>query len=65
MEVTTSLHGNGVIGVLREAKYKWERRCLLTPSHAARLLRAGKKKSGGVRRIIVQPSEKRIYRDNQ
>lgn len=56
--------GNGVVGILAETSNKWERRAPLTPSHCARLLIAGKHKSG-VDRIIVQPSTKRIFSDSQ
>ncbi|XP_002975543.2 alpha-aminoadipic semialdehyde synthase [Selaginella moellendorffii] len=50
--------GNGVLGVLKEEKNKWERRAPLTPTLCGRLLR-----SGAVERIIVQPCSKRIHRD--
>ncbi|RYR77334.1 hypothetical protein Ahy_A01g001768 isoform A [Arachis hypogaea] len=51
--------GNGVVGILAESVNKWERRAPLTPTHCARLLHGG----GGVSRIIVQPSTKRIHHD--
>ncbi|XP_022888117.1 alpha-aminoadipic semialdehyde synthase [Olea europaea var. sylvestris] len=54
--------GNGVVGILSESTNKWERRVPLTPSHCARLLHGGSKKTG-VTRIIVQPSTKRIHHD--
>ncbi|CAK9169028.1 unnamed protein product [Ilex paraguariensis] len=54
--------GNGVVGILSESRYKWERRVPLTPSHCARLLNGGRGKTG-VTRIIVQPSTKRIHHD--
>ncbi|CAK9141963.1 unnamed protein product, partial [Ilex paraguariensis] len=54
--------GNGVVGILSECRYKWERRVPLTPSHCARLLNGGRGKTG-VARIIVQPSTKRIHHD--
>jgi len=51
--------GNGVVGILSETCNKWERRAPLTPSHCAWLLH-----KGGVSRIIIQPSNKRIYHDS-
>lgn len=57
-----TLLGNGVVGILAEAKNIWERRVPLTPSHCAMLLRGGNGKTG-VDRIIVQPSNKRIHHD--
>ncbi|CDY13519.1 BnaA03g52370D [Brassica napus] len=51
--------GNGVVGILAESVNKWERRTPLTPSHCSRLLQD----RTGVSRIVVQPSEKRIYHD--
>ncbi|KAG9144913.1 hypothetical protein Leryth_024026 [Lithospermum erythrorhizon] len=55
--------GNGVVGVLAESTNKWERRAPLTPSHCAKLLHAGRSKTG-VARIIIQPSTKRIHHDS-
>ena len=55
--------GNGVVGILAESYNKWERRAPLTPSHCARLLLDGRDKPGGVNRIIVQPSNSRIFHD--
>jgi alanine dehydrogenase len=49
--------GNGVVGVLEEQTSKWERRAPLSPHHCAKLLKSG------VKRILVQPCSKRIYRD--
>jgi len=49
--------GNGVIGVLKEQTNKWERRAPLSPHHCVKLLKSG------VKRILVQPCSKRIYRD--
>lgn len=67
--------GNGVVGILSESSSPWERRAPLTPAHCARLLLlSGREKlnssgdsggNGGVRRIIVQPSPKRIFHDAQ
>lgn len=54
--------GNGVVGILAETTNKWERRAPLTPSHCARLLHSESSKTG-VKRVIVQPSTKRIYHD--
>ncbi|XP_076945258.1 alpha-aminoadipic semialdehyde synthase-like [Bidens hawaiensis] len=56
--------GNGVIGILSETTNKWERRAPLTPAHCARLLHSGKLGKEEVRRIIVQPSTKRIHHDD-
>ncbi|RWR95819.1 Saccharopine dehydrogenase / Homospermidine synthase [Cinnamomum micranthum f. kanehirae] len=53
--------GNGVVGILSESMNKWERRAPLTPSHCARLLRYGS--GNGVKRIVLQPSTKRIHHD--
>uniref|UniRef100_A0A7N0UWS0 Saccharopine dehydrogenase (NADP(+), L-lysine-forming) n=1 Tax=Kalanchoe fedtschenkoi TaxID=63787 RepID=A0A7N0UWS0_KALFE len=50
--------GNGVVGILSETTSKWERRAPLTPAHCARLLNRG-----GVARIVVQPSTRRIHHD--
>ncbi|CAA6658720.1 unnamed protein product [Spirodela intermedia] len=52
--------GNGVVGILAETCNIWERRAPLAPSHCARLLLD---RCGGVKRIVVQPSTKRIHRD--
>ncbi|XP_042486504.1 alpha-aminoadipic semialdehyde synthase [Macadamia integrifolia] len=54
--------GNGVVGILSESSNIWERRSPLTPSHCARLLHGGTGKTE-VKRIIVQPSTKRIYHE--
>ncbi|GJP59146.1 hypothetical protein CLOP_g8444 [Closterium sp. NIES-67] len=69
------MHGNGVIGVLHEGRYKWERRAPLTPAQCARLLaasaggsaagRAHGRAAAGSIRIIVQPSSKRVFADSQ
>ncbi|CAI5500986.1 unnamed protein product [Closterium sp. Naga37s-1] len=71
------MHGNGVIGVLHEGRYKWERRAPLTPAQCARLLAAsangsaagraahGGRAAAGSIRIIVQPSSKRVFADSQ
>ena len=59
--------GNGILGIQRESNCKiWERRAPLTPSHCARLLNAGRgSRHGGVKRILVQPSTKRVLQDIQ
>ncbi|MCL7023391.1 hypothetical protein MKW94_007171 [Papaver nudicaule] len=54
--------GNGVVGILSESINMWERRAPLTPSHCARLLN-GSIEESGVKRIIIQPSMKRIHHD--
>lgn len=59
--------GNGILGIQKESNSKvWERRAPLTPSHCAQLLHAGRASgNGGVKRIIVQPSTKRVLQDFQ
>ena len=52
-----SLHGNGVVGVRREDKNKWERRSPLTPADVAALVR-----EHGLR-VLVQPSARRVFAD--
>lgn len=54
--------GNGVVGILSESINTWERRAPLTPSHCARLLHYGSG-NDGVKRIVLQPSTKRIHHD--
>ncbi|KAJ0981012.1 hypothetical protein J5N97_009267 [Dioscorea zingiberensis] len=61
---TSTLLGNGSVGILAETVNMWERRAPLCPSHCARLLHSGKMQSG-IERIIVQPSAKRIHHDSQ
>ena len=63
----TPMLGNGILGIPRESNSKvWERRAPLTPSHCARLLHAGRGSGhGGVKRILIQPSTKRILQDIQ
>jgi alpha-aminoadipic semialdehyde synthase len=51
--------GNRTIGICREVYSKWERRCPLTPSHVARLVN-----EHGMR-VLVQPSAKRIFADQE
>lgn len=53
-----SLKGNKCIGILREVKNKWERRVSLIPKHVKELTKKGI-------RVLIQPSEKRIYKDSQ
>lgn len=51
-----SLRGNGVIGIRREDKNKWERRAPLSPEHVAKAVTQGL-------RVLVQPSNIRVYPD--
>ena len=53
------LTGNGVIGIRREDKNVWERRCPLTPNQVSLLL-----SRGIVKKVIVQPSTIRCYNDD-
>jgi alpha-aminoadipic semialdehyde synthase len=53
----TNLSGNSIIGISRETKSKWERRCPLSPFDVRYLIQ----KHG--LRIIVQPSSRRVYPD--
>eukprot|EP00501_MAST-03F_sp_TOSAG23-6_P000049 GSMAST32.ASY1.ANO1.50.1 assembled CDS len=53
-----SLVGNRVVGLLREAKNKWERRCALGPDQVKALVKKGI-------RVIVQPSTRRVFTDHQ
>ena len=46
------------IGILRESKNKWERRCSLTPKEVAVLV------SGGIH-VLVQSSSTRCYTDEE
>jgi alpha-aminoadipic semialdehyde synthase len=48
----------GVIGIRREDKSKWERRTAITPQHVARLI-----EQHPHLKFVVQPSDKRIFRD--
>ncbi len=48
----------GKIGIRREDKNPWERRAPLAPSHVARLVGSGTE-------IAIQPSEIRIFSDNE
>lgn len=47
-----------VIGILREEKNKWERRCALTPKEVKLLTQDGL-------RVIVQSSPNRCYSDEE
>ncbi len=47
-----------VVGIRREDKSVWERRVPLTPLHVAKLVALGI-------RVIVQPSTKRIFGDDE
>ena len=48
-----------VIGIRREEKNKWERRCSLTPREVEKLVA-----DGGIK-VIVQPSSNRCYSDEE
>jgi alpha-aminoadipic semialdehyde synthase len=48
-----------IIGIIREVKSKWERRCAITPKEVAELV-----KSGTIR-VLVQPSPSRCYTDEE
>eukprot|EP00939_MAST-03C_sp_MAST-3C-sp1_P003035 g3035.t1 len=52
------MKGNRCIGVVREAYSKWERRTPLTPAHVSELVRKGID-------VVVQPSFKRVYMDQE
>ena len=58
--LSAGLVGNGVIAVRREDKNVWERRTPLTPKQVADLLERGE-----VKKVIVQPSTIRCYRDEE
>ena len=47
-----------VIGIRREEKNKWERRCSLTPKEVSQLIKDGIK-------VIVQSSNNRCYSDEE
>lgn len=51
------LKGNGVVGVRRETKNRWERRAPLAPPHVRTLTRKGIT-------VLVQPSRMRIFTDD-
>jgi len=51
------MHGNSIIGIVRESKSKWERRCPLSPLDVKYLIQ-----EHGLR-IIIQPSSRRVYPD--
>ena len=48
----------GTIGILRECKNKWERRCSLTPGEVVQIVAKGI-------RVLVQPSSIRCYSDDE
>jgi alpha-aminoadipic semialdehyde synthase len=52
------LKGNGVVGVRRETKNRWERRAPLAPQHVRTLTRKGVT-------VLVQPSRMRIFTDGE
>lgn len=47
-----------VVGIVRENKSKWERRCALTPKQVQQLTKDGI-------HVIVQPSPSRCYSDDE
>jgi alpha-aminoadipic semialdehyde synthase len=53
----TNLSGNAILGITRETKSKWERRCPLSPTDVQYLI-----KEHGLR-ILIQPSSRRVYPD--
>lgn len=46
------------IGIRREEKNKWERRCALTPKEVGNLIKKGIK-------VVVEPSNNRCYSDEE
>jgi hypothetical protein len=46
------------IGIRRESKNRWERRCALAPAHVQQLVKNGI-------RVVVQPSTLRTYPDRK
>jgi len=52
------MHGNSIIGICRETKSKWERRCPISPEDARYLIQ-----EHGIR-VIIQPSSRRVYPDS-
>mmetsp|Transcript_20531 Transcript_20531/g.17926 ORF Transcript_20531/g.17926 Transcript_20531/m.17926 type:complete len:553 (+) Transcript_20531:78-1736(+) len=56
----TSFGKLGVIGIRREDKSKWERRVVITPEHVSQLLKANPNI-----KVVVQPSNNRVFRDNE
>lgn len=52
------LKGNGVVGMRRETKNRWERRAPLTPHHVRTLVHKGIA-------VLVQPSKIRIFTDEE
>lgn len=46
------------VGILREEKNKWERRCALTPNEVKQLVEEGI-------RVLVQSSPNRCYSDEE
>jgi alpha-aminoadipic semialdehyde synthase len=48
----------GTIGILREEKNKWERRCSITPTEVIQLVAKGI-------RVLVQPSTTRCYTEDE
>ncbi|KAK3276078.1 hypothetical protein CYMTET_15829 [Cymbomonas tetramitiformis] len=54
-----SLKGNGIVGIRREDKNKWERRAPLTPENVRNLVQSCRL------RFLVQPSSRRIFSDQE
>eukprot|EP00051_Salpingoeca_urceolata_P005632 m.75164 g.75164 ORF g.75164 m.75164 type:complete len:925 (-) comp14470_c2_seq4:94-2868(-) len=52
-----AIKGNGIVGVRRETKNRWERRAPLTPKNVKTLVRHDLK-------VLVQPSNMRIFTDD-
>ncbi|MES1909772.1 MAG: hypothetical protein MHM6MM_002465 [Cercozoa sp. M6MM] len=52
------MRGNGVVGILREVKNKWERRVPLVPSDVKKLVEKGLQ-------VLVQPSPNRVFSDDE
>jgi alpha-aminoadipic semialdehyde synthase len=48
-----------VVGIVREVKSKWERRCALTPKEVKELT------ADGTIKVLVQPSPSRCYTDEE
>eukprot|EP01103_Thecamoeba_quadrilineata_P005672 TRINITY_DN15441_c0_g1_i1.p1 TRINITY_DN15441_c0_g1~~TRINITY_DN15441_c0_g1_i1.p1 ORF type:complete len:923 (-),score=158.70 TRINITY_DN15441_c0_g1_i1:152-2920(-) len=54
----SSLKGNGVVGIRREDKNRWERRAPIAPTHVSQLVSRGVK-------VLMQPSTLRVFPDNK
>lgn len=60
MQTTFEFGKLGVIGVRREDKSKWERRTSITPEQMAKFIT-----KFPYLKFVVQPSENRVFRDNE